>query len=115
MLTNSIKLLIASYDMDQLQRCVVSLSEQKYQPLTINISDNDDSIISCLEKLFEQHVTLSFGWTKPVLVDLVKEQDSIVAYYACNIPPGTELVNAYYISENIALIDNKARKSLSYV
>lgn len=115
MLTNTIVLLIASYDMDHLQRCVVSLSEDKYKSLMITVSADDESITTCLGQLFEKHINLSFGWIKPVLVDLVKEKDNMIAYYACNIPPGTDLIDAYYISANIALIDNKARKSLSYV
>lgn len=115
MLINSIQLLIASYDTEKLERCVVSLSDTKYVPVSVQINEKDESIIECLQTIFEKHIDLSFGWTRPILVDLTKEDNEIIAFYACNIPPGTKLINAYYISTNMAFVDSHARKSLAYV
>jgi len=115
MLINSLKLLVASYDIERLERCVVSLSDTNYVPISIQINEEDESIPVCLQNIFEQHIDLSFGWTRPILVDLAKEDNEIIAFYACNIPPGTKLMSAYYISTNMAFIDSHARKSLAYV
>lgn len=110
-----LRLYIVSYNLLSSEQCFVSLKDNKYTPLETEIKEDKGSIESILQKLFEEHVSLGFGWINTKLIDVTKEEDNILISYACTIPPNTPLKNTYYISKNISIIDRLARKALYYV
>ena len=107
-------IVILSFDLQLQQRCIVSKDAQKYSELTLEITGKYTSIEEALEQLFQSHVKLGYGWTKPMLFDVIKQGENINIYYTCSISPETELINAWYISNNIAIINKEVRKAMLY-
>jgi hypothetical protein len=107
-------IIILSFDLQLQKRCIVSKDAQKYLELTLEITSDFSSIEQALEKLFQSHVKLGFGWVKPMLFDVIKQEDNVNIYYTCSIPPETELIDTYYISSNVAIINKEVRKAMLY-
>lgn len=110
-----LRLYIVSFNVASSEQCFVSAENSKYIPFTLEIGNDDDSIEEILQKIFESHISLGFGWVNTKLLDVDKNKDAILISYTCSIPPNTPLKNAYYISKNISIIDRLARKALYYV
>ena len=106
-------IVIFSFNLQLQQRCIVSKNPNKYSELISEITSDSSSIEQSLEQLFQSHVKLGYGWTKPMLFDVIKQED-INIYYTCSIPPETELIDTYYVSSNIAIINKEVRKAMLY-
>ena len=115
MFNNNVILFISSFDLQLGQKCAVSRHENMYSELSLLLNEHHTCIEQALEELFTSSVSMGYGWVRPVLFDVQKIDDIVNIYYACSIPPQTELVNSYYINNNIALIHKQVRKALSYV
>jgi len=116
MYKTNICLFISSFDLKKNERFILSTTDEKYVPLSIELQDYHKTVHDALKELFESVVVMDFEWANPLLVDVTKEIDSIInIHYACVIPPETEFKQAYSISVNLAIINKIARKSLSYV
>ena len=111
-----LQLYIVSYNLNSNEQCFVSTDASKFVPISIEIIENNNqNIDEILPNIFEQYIDLGFGWINNKIINAKKEDDKIIITYACSIPPKTILKNAYYISKNISITDNLARKSLYYV
>jgi hypothetical protein len=116
MLESTIYLYILSFDNDRNERCFISTSPESFRTPTIKLVDDFLSIEEYLQKLFEQHVSLGFGWIQTRLLDVVKENNNINIHYACSIPIDTPLeTNTYRSSLNLSIINRFARKAMLYV
>jgi len=115
MYKTNICLFISSFDLDKNERFILSTTEEKYIPLSIELQDYHKIVRDALKELFESVVVMDFEWANPLLVDVTKETDSVNIHYVCAIPPETEIKRGYPISVNLAIINKIARKSLSYV
>jgi hypothetical protein len=111
----SIELYVLSFDFEKNERCFVSTDSNVYLPLQKEIEHNSLSIEDNLAELFEKHIQLGFGWVKHIIIGVTKLDENINMCYACSIPPGTPLINSYYKSSNVAIINPLARKALLYV
>lgn len=112
----TLRLYIVSFNLSLLEQCFISEDQNQFSPLQTDIQENDfSSIEQILQKLFEKHVELGFGWTSTKLLDVEKNNDTIYITYATSIPAGTALKNCYYTSKNISIVDRLARKALNYV
>lgn len=112
----ALQLYIISFDLSSNEQCFVSMDKTKLAPLCKDINEGDmNSIEQILQSVFEEYIDLGFGWVSPKLINADKNDDKLTITYACSIPPKTLLKNSYYISKNISIIDNLARKSLYYV
>jgi hypothetical protein len=115
MYKTNICLFISSFDLKKNERVILSVTEEKYVPLSIELQDYHKTAYDALRELFESVVDMDFQWINTTLVDVVKETDSVNIYYACLIPPDTVIKKYSYISTHLAIINRIARKSLSYV
>lgn len=115
MYKTNICLFISSFDLKKNERVILSTTEEKYVPLSIELQDYHKTVHDALKELFESVVEMDFQWTNAILVDVVKETDSVNIHYACLIPPDTVIKQHSYISTHLAIINRIARKSLSYV
>jgi len=115
MFNTTIYLYVVSFDLDKDEQCFISISENRFIPLSINLNTDDLSIEEYLETLFEQNISLAFGWVKTKLLDVVKQKENINIHYSCVVPPDTPLKNCYYTSANLAIVNRFARKALLYV
>jgi hypothetical protein len=115
MYKTNICLFISSFDLKKSERVILSASEEKYVPLSIELQDYHKTVHDALTELFESAVDMDTKWANMILVDVVKENDIVNIYYACLIPPDTVTKQYYYISTYLAVINRIARKSLSYV
>lgn len=106
---------ISSFDLSKNDRCVVSSNPEIYEPIVSEITEKDKCIRSVVNKLFEQYVSISHEYAKIMLVDILKNDNHINIFFACSIPPDTELKSGYYVNLNLALIDPISRKCLLYV
>ena len=115
MFNTIVQLYVLSFDFEKNERCFVSADSNVYLPLQKQIEHNSLSIEDNLAELFEKHIQLGFGWVKHIIIDVNKLDENINVCYACSIPPGTPLINSYYKSSNVAIINPLARKALLYV
>jgi hypothetical protein len=115
MYKTNVCLFISSFDLEKNERFILSTTEEKYIPLSIELQDYHKTVRDALRELFESTVVIDFEWINPLLVDVLKEDDSINIHYACTIPPETEIKQGSRISVHLAIINKIARKSLSYV
>jgi hypothetical protein len=107
---------IISFNVALSDRCFVSIEENKYAPLSLDIYDQTDETIEDLtQSVFEKYIDLGFEWIKPKLIHTYKDFDTIYVDYACSIPPNTSLKNCYYVSKNISIINRLAKKAMYYV
>lgn len=110
-----VNLFIASFDLENNRRCIVSMKENAFEFPKLLVTKDFDTIDTALSKLFEKHIDLGYGWISPLLIDVTKKGNIIDITYICKIPPGTELKNCYYISSNLCVTDSVARKAMAYV
>jgi len=115
MFNTTIQLYVLSFDFEKNERCFVSTDSNLYLPLQQLIEHNSLSIEDNVAELFEKYIQLGFGWVKPIIIDVNKLDENINICYACSIPPGTPLINAYYKSSNVVIINPLARKAILYV
>jgi hypothetical protein len=115
MFNTTVYLYIVSFDLDKNEKCFVSTSEDRFVPLSTDLTEDNLSIDQYLEILFEQNISLGFGWVNTKLLDVIKQKENINIHYTCIIPPDTPIKNCYYTSANLAIINRFARKALLYV
>jgi hypothetical protein len=106
---------VSSFDLNKNERCVVSSHPEIYVPLVLELEQEDDSIRYAAARVFEKYVALKYDSVKIMLVDVLKKDNHINIFFACSIPPETELNSGYYVNLNLALIDPISRKCLLYV
>jgi hypothetical protein len=110
-----VNLFIASFDLENNRRNIVSTKENAFEFPRLLITKDYETIDMALSKLFEQYVDLGYCWISTLLIDVTKKENTIDITYICKIPPGTELKNCYYISSNLCVINSIARKAMAYV
>lgn len=115
MYNNIIQLYVVSFDFEKQERCFVSTDNSLYIPPQKILEDDELPIQAHTAELFERYIQLGFGWVQTILIDVNKIDENINVCYACSIPPGTPLINAYYKSSNVSIINPLARKALLYV
>jgi hypothetical protein len=115
MYKTNVCLFISSFDLEKNERFVLSDTEEKYLPLSIELQDYHKTVRDALKELFQSIVMIDFDWVNILLIDVIKENDSINIHYACAVPPETEIKKGCAISTHLAVINKIARKSLSYV
>jgi hypothetical protein len=106
---------ISSFSLKKNEACVVSSNPEIYEPLVLEIEQEDDSIRSVAARLFEKYVPIEYDSVKVMLVDILKKDNHINIFFACSIPADTELADGYYVNLNLSLIDPISRKCLLYV
>jgi hypothetical protein len=106
---------ISSFDLNKNAGCVVSSNPEIYEPLVLEIEQEDESVRSAAARVFEKYVSIGYDSIKIMLVDVLKKDNHINVFFACSIPPDTELKSGYYVNLNLALIDPISRKCLLYV
>ena len=106
---------ISSFNLNKNERCVVSSNPEIYEPLVLEIEQEDDCVRSAATRIFEKYLSIEYDSVKVMLVDVLKKDNHINVFFACSIPPETELKSGYYVNLNLSLIDPISRKCLLYV
>ena len=115
MLDIYLNLFIATFDLENNKKCIVSIKENAFEFPKLLVTNSFETIDTALNELFEKYVDLGYCWVSTLLIDVTKKENYIEITYICKIPPGTELKNAYYINSNLCVTNSIARKAMAYV